>query len=314
MAIITSAEEKSIQKYFEEEGIRFLYQERKVPLKDAVKRYLLPDFYLPDYEVFVDYLNGWDDPKQRPRLVDRIDLVKQNKLQVLFFYPKDIQKFRQSFPLRLNLILDIRENEKNEKKQLGFHTWLSVLCIILGSLFTYKPATYVLGLIAAAYGVLLFLLIHWKGIGAGSKKTVNVIWKGTCWVVIHIIKSIWWVILQLWYGVRWIFRSCWRIFRWIVIKINRFLRLFVKGVAVLIVLIIRGIHKLFSAVGILAAFTGYFIGQKVKRAGSSGSNWLQQVKKKNREVRMRNKVILPVKPFKMQIKKKNKIQQRIKKI
>jgi hypothetical protein len=105
---VKSIGEKRIADYFERNNIRYVYE------KEARTKALLfsskisnPDFYLPDYDVYVEYwgLVNADDNYTRTRyersMKRKMAIYHQNNIKFISIYPRNLQNldwiFRKKF-------------------------------------------------------------------------------------------------------------------------------------------------------------------------------------------------------------------------
>jgi hypothetical protein len=106
---VRSIGEKRIADYFDRKNIRYLYE------KEAKAKFLLffeykissPDFYLPDYDVYVEYwgLVDADDGRTRQNYVRnmrrKMAIYYANKIKFISIYPRNLENldwiFRTKF-------------------------------------------------------------------------------------------------------------------------------------------------------------------------------------------------------------------------
>lgn len=91
---VRSRGEKRIAKFFDSHGIRYVYER---PLTaDGVK--LHPDFYLPDYKVYVEFwgMAGFSMKYQKIMRLKKA-LYRKNSIPVISLYPKDVSNLERAF-------------------------------------------------------------------------------------------------------------------------------------------------------------------------------------------------------------------------
>jgi hypothetical protein len=98
---VRSQAERRIADYFAEHNIKYSYEQK------AKAMYANPDFYLPDYNVYVEYwgLVDADDPATRERYVRsmkrKMAIYHQNNLKFISIYPSNLENldwiFRTKF-------------------------------------------------------------------------------------------------------------------------------------------------------------------------------------------------------------------------
>ena len=125
-----------IKEYFEAENIKFEREYVLNSLQNDSKSFRVADFYLPEYNVFVEFFGRWnlDKNKEKYRIKKRV--YEQNRIPCVFIYPDNlgilnfIFKRRLKFELKkynkrwglfkLNLNLFIEKNYALELIVLGF--------------------------------------------------------------------------------------------------------------------------------------------------------------------------------------------------
>ena len=105
---VKSIGEKRIADYFERNNIRYVYEkEARTNALIFSSKISNPDFYLPDYDVYVEYwgLVNADDNHTRTRyernMKRKMALYHQNKIKFISIYPRNLQNldwiFRKKF-------------------------------------------------------------------------------------------------------------------------------------------------------------------------------------------------------------------------
>ncbi|HLC66182.1 MAG TPA: hypothetical protein VJK52_00925 [Candidatus Nanoarchaeia archaeon] len=164
--------EDILRDYFVKQHIAFLYKERKINLKPGLsKAFVLPDFYLPQYGLPVEYLHHWEDPKFRPRNMAKLELYAQADIPCIFIYPKDLEQIEAMFPAKLQEAQRHIALQQHDVREVRFSLMLAVICILLGVPLSVIRYTKYLGWIAIAYGVTLLIMRHPKLVMAVFKRT-----------------------------------------------------------------------------------------------------------------------------------------------
>jgi hypothetical protein len=105
---VKSIGEKRIADYFESNNIRYVYEkEARTNALIFSSKISNPDFYLPDYDVYVEYwgLVNADDSYTRNRYVRnmkrKMAIYYQNNIKFISIYPRNLQNldwiFRKKF-------------------------------------------------------------------------------------------------------------------------------------------------------------------------------------------------------------------------
>ncbi len=119
----SKAEEK-IAAYFKRKNIIYNHHpEIKVPKPfwiftiPFVNIKLEPDFFLPEFDVFVEYWGMIDDPEYKKNSYDRKKkLYKDNVLDFISLYPKNLDYDKLDFVFTSRLLDLIKEREGNLRK------------------------------------------------------------------------------------------------------------------------------------------------------------------------------------------------------
>ena len=84
--------EDLIADFFEEKGIKAKRYPTLPRLDDDAKWFRKPDFYLPEYKVYVEFLGQWDKPEHQKRYKQKMAVYHKNKIprlrEVLLKYNK----------------------------------------------------------------------------------------------------------------------------------------------------------------------------------------------------------------------------------
>jgi len=86
-----STPEKFVSDYFRRKKIKFIFEK---PLKLSSGEVLKPDFYLPEFDVYVEVWGGYNNPKYYPKYWHRKKLYDENKdlIDLISLYPKEYNK------------------------------------------------------------------------------------------------------------------------------------------------------------------------------------------------------------------------------
>lgn len=166
--------EQLLRAYFHKQEIAFKYKEVKVDLPPGLAhKFVLPDFYLPELKIAVEYMEYWDDPRFRPRLLEKRELYQHAVIPCIFIYPKDLQDLGTVFPQRLQEAQRHLALQQQDAQDIRFSLMVAVVCILLGVPLSMLRYTKYLGWIAIAYGTVLLFMRHPKLVLALLKRTVN---------------------------------------------------------------------------------------------------------------------------------------------
>jgi len=99
---------------------KILYDSKKrlLDLKKDPKKYRIPDFYLPKYDLCIEYFGSWDlriggfQKKERARFLEKIAVYEINKVKCVYLYPNTLKYAEQ---IILAMIKNISEKGTREK-------------------------------------------------------------------------------------------------------------------------------------------------------------------------------------------------------
>jgi zinc-ribbon domain len=100
---VRSKSEKKIADYFATAGIRYVYEWKAQTNAVIFKRtFAHPDFYLPDYDVYVEYWGLLGASREYERVMKwKMSQYYQNKIRFISLYPKNLENldwvFRAKF-------------------------------------------------------------------------------------------------------------------------------------------------------------------------------------------------------------------------
>jgi len=102
--------EKIIQSVLEKLGLSY---STKVKLSHLVldpKKYRQPDFYLPDYRLYIEYFSTWDakmlKEKERAKCLEKQRIYIANNMEVLYIYPKDLPRAETLIKQRIKTLME----------------------------------------------------------------------------------------------------------------------------------------------------------------------------------------------------------------
>lgn len=170
-APVTKSAEQLLRAYFHKQEIAFKYKEVKVDLPPGMAhKFVLPDFYLPELKIAVEYMEYWDDPRFRPRLLEKRELYQHATVPCIFVYPKDLENLDTAFTEKLREAQYQLSLQQHDAQEVRFSLTIAVLCILLGiplALFRY---TKYLGWISLGYGIVLLFMRHPHLVAAALRK------------------------------------------------------------------------------------------------------------------------------------------------
>ncbi len=104
-----------INEFFYEHGINSEFNKRIDNLKGDTKAYRLADFYLPKYDLYVEFFGKWNlNDVQRERYREKKQIYENNSLACIYFYPENLGIFDYLFTYRAMKEL----KERGKRKEL----------------------------------------------------------------------------------------------------------------------------------------------------------------------------------------------------
>lgn len=85
-----TAGEDLIADFLEEKGIQFKRYPELPKLNDDTKGFRKPDFYLPEYKVYVEFLGQWDNPEHQKRYRQKMAVYYKNKIPCVYLWPDNL--------------------------------------------------------------------------------------------------------------------------------------------------------------------------------------------------------------------------------
>lgn len=107
--MVRSGYEKKAVAYFHTQNIRYVYE----PLLLLDGKKYLPDFYLPDYNLFLEICGYGHMPHYRDRLTFKKLLYRKHQLKVIFIHYNGRGSLEQKIRKELELFINKRESFKS---------------------------------------------------------------------------------------------------------------------------------------------------------------------------------------------------------
>jgi hypothetical protein len=138
--------EKFIEEYFLDENIKYVSQ-KIVNVSGDSKAYRVADFYLPKYEVYVEFFGRWNDSKEeRERYREKKHIYFKNRIPCVYIYPENLGILDHAFHYRIKKVL----KEYNMRRQLRAYLFYD---------FNKKNADAIPYLLGSAFLLFMFLVI-----------------------------------------------------------------------------------------------------------------------------------------------------------
>jgi hypothetical protein len=132
--------EEFLTDFFDTMEIKHEPQLKITDLVGDDKQYRIADFYLPEYDTYVEFLGSWADPVRRDEYNKKRKVYHANKKSCVYIYPDNLGIIKYVFDKNLQIELA----KRNDKKFLMRYRW-----------FKFKKSDHLKLLL----GCILFLLI-----------------------------------------------------------------------------------------------------------------------------------------------------------
>jgi very-short-patch-repair endonuclease len=89
--------EKKLEEILRRNNIKFERDKKLVLLKDT-KKYRVPDFFLPEYKLVIEYFGSWYnkskaiEKKERARFMEKVGAYNESGVSSLLLYPEDLDR------------------------------------------------------------------------------------------------------------------------------------------------------------------------------------------------------------------------------
>lgn len=145
-----TSEELFIQNYFKEVGIKFQEEYKIDGLYGDDKQYRVVDFYLPRFNIYVEYFGMYNSTKlKRAEYQKKVDIYIKNHIPTVFIYPHELGFLDYAFHTKFLRVLRLKkfENKWRTFKYKAVRYWaygssylffLSILSLYLSLVFGIK--------------------------------------------------------------------------------------------------------------------------------------------------------------------------------
>jgi len=106
-----SASEDFIADFLEEKGIEFKRYPELPKLIEDNKFFRKPDFYLPEYKVYLEFLGQWNNPEHKMRYKQKMAVYHKNRIPCIYLWPDNLGTLEWMFKRRLRETL-LKYNKK----------------------------------------------------------------------------------------------------------------------------------------------------------------------------------------------------------
>jgi hypothetical protein len=144
--------ERAVRVALDHLGIKYEQEKEITFLKGDYHGVRRADFFLPYYNIYLEYLGGWDKKntseriKEQKRYTDKMESYKLNKLKVIYIYPKELNYLTSA--IRRGL-----EKLGNKVEPLPFYKNNLTLSVITAAIIFL-----VLSFLVSKFYIILFIL------------------------------------------------------------------------------------------------------------------------------------------------------------
>ncbi len=104
--------EKEIKKILEELKVDF-DTKKKLFLKKDTKKFRIPDFFLPKYNLTIEYFGSWNNPKnkklqekERKRFMEKVGAYESSGVNCIYLYPDELVHAKKIIENKINELED----------------------------------------------------------------------------------------------------------------------------------------------------------------------------------------------------------------
>lgn len=143
--------------------IKFIPEYFTGRLKNDTKRYRIVDFYLPEYDVYIEHQGNWNSGEEhRKRYGHKYYVYKENNMDCVFVFPNNLNNISNIIREKIKKIENKRRINENtedemteESRQDGSHRSpiFAIILLILGIITLGKG----IGIILIAISIYLFV-------------------------------------------------------------------------------------------------------------------------------------------------------------
>ncbi|MDD4251254.1 MAG: hypothetical protein PHX27_03625 [Candidatus ainarchaeum sp.] len=114
--------EKEIEKILTELKVKFDRKKKLKNLKKDTKKFRVPDFYLEEYSLVIEYFGGWDNKKnkalekrERARFMEKVGAYEESGVNCVYLYPEDLPVLKEKILKKINSIKESRKAKEISK-------------------------------------------------------------------------------------------------------------------------------------------------------------------------------------------------------
>lgn len=108
-----------LEDFFKENEIKFQVQ-KKLILRNDPKSYRLADFYLPQFDIYVEFFGLWNKQVKDEDYREKKKIYHENEIPCIYVYPENLGIIDFIFEKRIKEVLDYYKREDSLKKYKNY--------------------------------------------------------------------------------------------------------------------------------------------------------------------------------------------------
>lgn len=155
-----TAGERAIKAELDNLKISYEQEKQILRLKGDTKSFRVADFYLPDYDCYIEFLGNWDtNEEHKKRYRHKKIIYEKNNIKCLYIYPKSLYKANFIIERYIEKLQEEHEKEISKKRKPNYENQVKVsnILIIIGLILIVIPefSSTILGIILLITGIIL---------------------------------------------------------------------------------------------------------------------------------------------------------------
>lgn len=127
--------EEIIGSFLDRDGIKYVEQKKIYNLKNDYFDYRIADFFIPKYNIYIEFLGKWRDKKANNKYEQKKEIYAKNNIPCVYIYPDNLGALKHVFYMRLE-----KELKKHPKLKFQLFKYRFTICshnlhLIWGSFF-----------------------------------------------------------------------------------------------------------------------------------------------------------------------------------
>lgn len=149
-----------ISEYLKSQNIKYKEQIKITHLVNDSKQFRIADFYLPKYNVYIEFDGQWNNDKEsRLRYREKSNVYYKNNIPCIYIYPENLGIIEYTYPTRMVKELKVHHMDKelfkfqskqfiDDRGNLFFFLALMLFILIFGTFTWENDAVVISGMVA----------------------------------------------------------------------------------------------------------------------------------------------------------------------